>query len=232
VYEGISAALLNGRLRAGTQLRERQLATIFAVTRGRIRKVLHRLGHEGRLDLVHNRGAFVPQPSLAEAQAIYEARRAVEAGIVAVLAERITDAQVAELRKHVTAELRAAKTGRRGESVILSGDFHLLTADLLGNAELAQLVRKLVSRTQLMVSLYEPRVAWSCGVEEHENILAALGRRDATSAMQLMIEHLTRVEGRVTAARDESRWLDVEDALGEASARAGRGGRRVRRRRR
>lgn len=224
-YQAIGDALLNGRLRPGAPLRERQLATIFAVSRGCIRKVLHRLGHEGRLDLLHNRGAFVPRPSLAEAQAIYEARRALEAGIAAVLASQITGAQLAELRSHVASEHRAAASGRRGDAVRLAGGFHILTADLLGNAELAQSVRKLVSRTQLMVSLYEPRVAWSCGAEEHEKILAALDRRDAPAAMQAMLEHLALVEQRVTAARNEADWLDVEEAFGDVAARAGRGAR-------
>ena len=50
IYEAVLAALLDGRLPAGTPLREQHLAAMFGATRGRARKVLMRLGHEGRLE--------------------------------------------------------------------------------------------------------------------------------------------------------------------------------------
>jgi len=89
IYEAVLAALLDGRLPAGTPLREQHLAAMFGATRGRARKVLMRLGHEGRLELIPNRGAFVPTPSLADARRVFEARRVLEAGIVATLAQGI-----------------------------------------------------------------------------------------------------------------------------------------------
>ena len=48
--------------------------------------------------------------------------------------------------------------------------------------------------------------------------------------MRAMLEHLALVEKRVTAAGDESRWLEVAEAFGEFAARGGRGARRARQR--
>jgi DNA-binding GntR family transcriptional regulator len=64
VYAAVSKALLSGKLRPGTPLRERALAEALSCTRGAIRKVLARLGSEKKLVLEHNRGAFVPNPSI------------------------------------------------------------------------------------------------------------------------------------------------------------------------
>src|SRR5258708_4630389 len=58
----IGAALLQGGLRPGAQLVERDLAAAFGCTRGALRKVLAGLGFEGKLVLEANRGAFVPSP--------------------------------------------------------------------------------------------------------------------------------------------------------------------------
>jgi len=62
VYAAITSALLHGKLAPGAQLVERELAAAFDCTRGTIRKVLARLGAEGKLTLEANRGAFVPSP--------------------------------------------------------------------------------------------------------------------------------------------------------------------------
>jgi Transcriptional regulators len=119
IYASITAALLQGRLRPGAQLVERDLATAFRCTRGALRKVLARLGFEGKLVLEANRGAFVPSPSEEDIRQVYRARQIVEAGIVAALCGslmRLTSAAcapmcVAKRRRHAPARrgLRAAR---------------------------------------------------------------------------------------------------------------------------
>ena len=81
IYEIMAEALLSGRLGPGAKLGEEKLAALFGVSRERMRKVLHRLGHERLIDVVRNRGAFVANPGLADAREIYEARRIVEGGL-------------------------------------------------------------------------------------------------------------------------------------------------------
>jgi DNA-binding GntR family transcriptional regulator len=196
-YISISRALLEGRLRPGTPMRERQLAEVFGMTRGAVRNLLLRLAHEGKLQLFPNRGAFVPQPSAADIRQVYDARKAVEAGLVALLASRITSQQVAALRAHVREERRAQRNGRRDESVKLAGGFHIRLVEALDNFELAAVVQRLVSRTQMYVALFEPARDSSCAPEEHEAILEALALRDDGRAAAAMLDHLGQVESRV-----------------------------------
>ncbi len=80
VHQAIADALMAGDLPPETRLGEHQLATIFGVTRARVRAVLHRLVHEKRLVLIPNRGVFVPMPSPEEAREVYFARRLLEKG--------------------------------------------------------------------------------------------------------------------------------------------------------
>src|SRR4030081_966084 len=82
VYDAIFRAILEGKLKAGTKLAEQPLAEIFAVSRERIRKVLHRLGAERRLEMIPNRGAHVPRPTLEDGRSVYEAPPVFEARIV------------------------------------------------------------------------------------------------------------------------------------------------------
>src|SRR3954464_15917845 len=94
IHQVLTGVLLAGRLPPGTQLIETRLAGIFGVSRERVRKVLHRLGHERLVEIIPNRGCFVSSPTLVQAREIYDARRILEGGIVGWLAGRLSDAQV------------------------------------------------------------------------------------------------------------------------------------------
>lgn len=221
VHEALLKALLGGALRPGTALRERQLAEAFGATRGAVRKVLLRLGQEGKLELRPNRGAFVPQPTADDVRKVYELRRVLECGIVGVLAERveaIARERLAALDALLVLERRAQRAGRRDEAVRLAGDFHLVLVDLFDNPELSRSLRALVARTQLFVALFESAEAGACSVEEHEAIMRALRRRDASAAIRAMVGHLDHVEQRVLARMPKKKDLDVGAILRAAIA--------------
>jgi len=209
VYEAVLEALLGGRLRPGTALRERTLAAAFGATRGTVRKVLARLGHEGKLELHPNRGAFVPQPSAEDVRRVYEQRKVLECGIVALLAERLARERLAPLDAALERERRAHREGRRDEAVRLAGDFHLLLVDLFDNPELSRALRALVARTQLFVALFESAEAGACAVDEHDTIVRSLRRRDPTGAVRAMLGHLDHVEQRVLYRMPKLQDTDV-----------------------
>jgi DNA-binding GntR family transcriptional regulator len=93
-------AILSGSIRAGTRLGEQALATLFEVSRTSVREALIRLETRGILQVGPRRGWFVIEPSLEEAQEAFQARRAVELGILHTgAADGPTDAE--KLRKHI-----------------------------------------------------------------------------------------------------------------------------------
>jgi DNA-binding GntR family transcriptional regulator len=213
VYEAVLRALLGGRLRPGTALRERALAETFGATRGAVRKALARLGQEGKLALRPNRGAFVPEPSAEDVRRVYEQRKVLECGIVALLAARLERDRLAPLEALLVRERRAHRDGRRDEGIRLAGDFHLALVDLFGNDELSRTLRALVARTQLFVALFESAEAGACAVEEHEAVVRSLRRRDADAAIRAMLGHLDQVEQRVLARMPRPAEQDVSAIL-------------------
>jgi DNA-binding GntR family transcriptional regulator len=219
VHAALTKALLGGRLRPGTPLRERSVAELFGVTRGAVRKVLLQLVHEGKLETFANRGAYVPRPTVTDIRMIYEARRAVEAGLVAVLAERITAPQIAQLKAHVGQERRAQRRGQRDEQVKLAGGFHAALAALAANEALSEIVDRLVARTQLCVALFESDRHSGCAPEEHWPIVEALSKKDGARGAAAMVTHLRQVEARVVAQATEEELEEADatlkDILGE-----------------
>jgi DNA-binding GntR family transcriptional regulator len=217
VYQAIVHAMMQGELKAGTKLAEHKLAEIFGVSRERIRKVLHRLGAERRIEIVHNRGARVARPTLADIKAVYEAHRVLEAGVLAQLSRILTDDILARLDAHLVEERDAAERGDRAASVRLSGAFHIHLVDALGNAELSRFLRDLLSRSSVMVSIYEPATQSACAVDEHGAILAALRARDVPRAMELSREHFLHVEQRLRPDFDSEPTADLRAVFTKAS---------------
>jgi DNA-binding GntR family transcriptional regulator len=213
VYAAVSKALLSGKLRPGTPLRERTLAEALGCTRGAVRKVLARLGSEKRLVLEHNRGAFVPNPSIDDMRGIYRARRIVEAGLVTTLFGKLARDQVAALRKHVQAEQKAYKEGRREDAIRLAGDFHLLLAQMAGSEELLSYIQRLISNTELYKALYDSAEAASCAPREHEQIIEALMGKSLDKAIEVALAHLDELEQRVIAGAAAEQEVDLASLL-------------------
>jgi DNA-binding GntR family transcriptional regulator len=214
VYGAVSKALLSGKLRPGTPLRERALAEALGCTRGAVRKALARLGSEKRLVLEHNRGAFVPNPSIDDMRGIYRARRIVEAGLVTTLFGNLSREQVASLRKHVQAEQKAFKEGRREDAVRLAGDFHLLLAEMAQSEELLSYIKRLISNTELYKALYDSAEAASCAPREHEQIIEALATgKSLDKALEVALEHLDELEQRVIAGAAAEQEVDLATLL-------------------
>ena len=220
IHKTLSATLLAGRLAPGSQLVETRLAAIFDVSRERVRKVLHRLGHERLIELIPNRGSFVSNPSLVQAREIYEARRIVEGGIVARLAGRLTAEQLKLLEKHEAREHAVLKAGDRALSIRLSGEFHMLLAGFTEVPFVLRELQELVSRTSMLVAFFEAATASECACEEHEAIIGALRKGDGPAAMKAMHTHLSLIETRLKPRTMPAAMNDPEVEVARAWARA------------
>ncbi|MBN8535219.1 MAG: GntR family transcriptional regulator [Rhizobiales bacterium] len=209
VFARIHSAIAQQQLPPGTRLREDEMRQIFGVSRARIRNVFSRLAYAGVVTLEPNRGASVTRPSVKEAREIFVARRTIEATIVAEVAQRITRKDVVRLRDHIAREVDAEARRDRAEMIRLSGEFHLLLADIAGNAVLKKFLTELVTRESLVIAAYETPGRPSCSNHEHSRILEALVLKDADKATMLMQEHLDAIVSRLDLDRNSSQSIDL-----------------------
>lgn len=194
IAEKISSAILEHRLAPGTKLGEDRLATIFKTSRAKVREALARLAHEQIVELVPQRGAFVAKPTIEQAQDVFEARRLIEPGVLRRLIATLDDSKQQRLRRHLELEAKARQIADKRAIVRLSGEFHVLLAELAGNSALTRAMRELSALTCLIISLYDAPTATSCRADEHEEIVAAVKRGDAREAESLMLRHLGHIE--------------------------------------
>lgn len=222
VYEKIHQAIAQQQLPPGTRLREDALCKILGVSRARIRKAFARLAHVGIVRIEPNRGASVTHPTVKEAREIFAARRAIEGTIVREAAARLGSAEKARIEAHIASEHQAERRRDRPEMIRLSGEFHLLLAEIADNATLTEFLRSLITRDALVIAAYETPGQPSCSNHEHELIFEALLRRDVERAVALMIEHLAQVEARLDLDRKTKQPVDLARIFGGAALEAPR----------
>jgi DNA-binding GntR family transcriptional regulator len=213
MYERIFTAIIEHRLPPGAKLVEDRLSAIFGVSRTRVRQVLARLSHEGIVTTHPNRGAFVSEPTIEQAREVFEARRLIEPQVARKVALAVTPAQIARLRDHLALEAKAASASDRRALIRLTGDFHMLLAEMGGNATIARILRELESLTCLVIYLYDAPTAPACRGDDHALIVEALARHDAAAAAKSMRRHLEEVEASLRLESQQSAEIDLEAIL-------------------
>jgi DNA-binding GntR family transcriptional regulator len=213
MYDRILGAIIEHRLPPGARLIEDKLAEIFRVGRARVRQVLARLAHEEIVTLQPNRGAFVAEPTVEQARQIFELRRLIEPGMVRRVVELIDDAGLKRLRAEIAAETKARADNERPAIIRLSGEFHLLLAELTGNALLTKMMRELESLTCLIIFLYDAPSMPACRGADHATITDAIAARDANRAAALILEHLNEVEKVLDLHVPAPEVIDLEQIL-------------------
>jgi len=206
VLREIEQAVLDHRLPPGTKLKEIELAELFGVKRGLIRKVLSRLAHSRLVEQTPNRGASVARPSVEEGRDLFAARRVIESAILESLAAKIDAAALAELRKVLVNEQKAYRKGNSRQALKLSVDFHRRLAALNGNGVLEEFLNDIIRRTPLVILTHLGDDEQNrCRNQEHAAIVDALEKRNARTAVKVMNQHLMHIESRIREKPDRPR---------------------------
>ena len=215
IHLELSRAIVDHRISPGTALQEDALSTAFGVSRTVIRKVLQKLSHEKLVDLAPNKGASVARPSAEEAKEVFDARRLIERILVERVIATVDDESIDSLGKLVAVEKSAFDAGDKTLRLNLSGDFHRQLAKLAGNSVLDRFLNELISRTSLIIALYESPGAVPCSHGEHMEIVGALKRRDAKKATQFMDHHLQHIEAQIELSENYAP-VDFKTMFGKA----------------
>lgn len=215
IVEQVRALLRDGRLAPGDRLpSERELCRRFGVSRVTVREALRILETAGLITVkVGARGgAFVTSPTSDQVGAgladlltlspmtaveVTEARLVFEIGIVPLVVERATAADIAALRE-LTGE-HAARFAAGEYTMEMSANFHVAVAGCTHNNAVAMLVHSF--HGPLLMSLREAKTVapemGGTGVPEHAAFVDAIAARDVSAARSVMHTHLLRTAGRV-----------------------------------
>jgi len=192
LYSRLEEAIIDGRLAPGERVHADDLAEHFGVSRIPVREALRALHANGWLEIRPRRETVVPQQTPEELADLFEVRLLVDVESARLAAERRDDEDLAALDGLVA-------MGKRYEGedpaalAPLNEQFHVAVARAAKNRTLYQVTQGLAKR----VRWYFARVVFERGVhsvEEHEELLEAIRRRDRDRAAEIARVHIQRTQ--------------------------------------
>jgi phosphonate utilization transcriptional regulator len=192
VLRELERRILGGEFACGAKLNEAELAAELGISRGPIREAFRALEQSGLVTTEKNRGVFVRQVSIAEADEIYEVRAALEGMIGRLAARRIAPAQVAKIRAVVKKMHAVSRTRDAAAYYPLNVEFHELLVEAAGNRTLAANYRRVVNELNLYRRETLERSAENIPIStrDHEAIVEAVAKGDERLAERLLHEHV------------------------------------------
>lgn len=194
VYISLRSGILDGSYPQGTRLGEVELAEALGVSRTPIREALRRLGSEGLVETLPNKGARVRTWSPRELDAISDIRALLEGHAAALAAPRIGGAELAVMTRLVEQmEAATASSDTFDYDLIteLNGQFHAAVTAASGNPLLPAVTRQFIHIPIVVRTFrqYSPeRLRQS--VRQHRDVLDALTSHDAVWAEAAMRVHI------------------------------------------
>ena len=190
VAELLRQRIFKRELEPGSWIDEMKLAEEYGISRTPLREALKVLAAEGLVTMKVRRGAYVTEVSEKDLSDVYHLLSLLESDAAGVVAERASDAQIAELQT-LHKQLEAA-AGNRDKFFAMNERFHMRLLEIAGNRWRDQMVadlRKVMKLNRHNSLLKSGRVQES--LKEHRAIMAALAKRDASGAVRRMQEHFS-----------------------------------------
>jgi DNA-binding GntR family transcriptional regulator len=205
VTESLRLAILDGQLRPGQKLVERELCGALKISRTLLREALQQLQAEGLIATVLHKGPFVALIGADEAGEIYEVRRVLEGLVGRGFAQNATDAEVAELRAQLEAIRPSVADGSPRDLLIAKGGFYAVLYEGCRNRVATQILTQLNNRMMLYkrLSLSAPGRPAEM-LKELDAIVAAIETRDPDLTAGLCAIHVAN------ARRTVMRQLSLE----------------------
>ena len=194
VAERIEAAIISGALEPGSRLSEQALAVSLGVSRGPLREAIRRLEGRKLLERTPNIGVRVAALSLKDLNEILQVREVLEGMACALAATNMTDAEIAALKKLLDGhgQQKSVQEGKGYYQESKDFDFHFRIVSGSRNERLAQM---LFGDLYHLLRIYRYKSSTEPGramkaLQEHQEVVDALARRDPALAEQKMRAHL------------------------------------------
>jgi DNA-binding GntR family transcriptional regulator len=190
VRQIIRDAIVDGRIPAGSSLREGRLVEMLGTSRGTIREALRHLVQEGLVEYRLHQGAFVPDQSIADRLDVYVAREAIETWAARKLLAEVDQLDFTRLEGAI-ADMSAeeSEVARPSEGTIAADlRFHHELVRMAGSERLTRAHDTFSAETRMLLRAHPPYPSRAYA-GDHKQLVEALRRGDPKTP-DLVAEHL------------------------------------------
>ncbi len=197
-YESIRQRILRLEIPPGADLDESMLVKELGVSRTPVREALIRLGADGLVVLLPNRGARVASLEINNMRQYFEAIDLCQRAVTRWAAVRHDPGQLSVIEGHAKGFEEAAERCDADEMIEVNKNFHVAIAQCCGNSYVAATYERLLSE-----GLRVSRVAFTDDrtgddslavhlervIDEHRRMIELIAARDADGAEALAGDH-------------------------------------------
>jgi DNA-binding GntR family transcriptional regulator len=205
IYLALRERILSDDIAPGTRLVMRDIANRYEASDIPVREALRMLERDGLVETEPYRGARVTTLTAKEVEETYFIRSHLESIATGLAAERITDAELAQLDV-LMERMREAVAAQDGPAFSdINHEFHRTIVASCGNDQLRELTMDIWQRHSGFQRVFRQvpgRIATSQA--EHEDIMAALREHDAERASRLALLHKLSVRDDVSTLVNEA----------------------------
>ena len=191
LVNAIRDLIIEGDLEPGARVPERVLCERFGISRTPLREALKALASEGLLELLPHRGARVARLTVEDVDQMFPIMGALEALSGELACENLTEEQFAEIQAlHYQMVLHFTRRQLK-PYFDFNQQIHEKILEASGNPLLVQIYGTLsgrIRRARYLANMSPER--WQKAVEEHEQMLDALARRDGAALAAVLKRHL------------------------------------------
>jgi DNA-binding GntR family transcriptional regulator len=202
VVDHLRTFIVEGRLAPGVKLNERKLCETLGISRTPLREALKVLAAEGLIDISPNKGASVSQMSEAEIRETFELMSGLEAFSGELACERITAAEIAEIKALHYAMLACRQQNDLSGYYARNQMIHDKINEAARNSALRQTYVSINRRLQALrfrSNFQTPK--WDSAIRDHEAMIEALDSRDGRRMATILRAHLLAKRDAVLAER-------------------------------
>jgi DNA-binding GntR family transcriptional regulator len=198
VYQSIREAILDRRFAPGMRLNVEELASQLGVSLTPVRSAIQLLAADGLIDVHSRSGTYVATLTRRDLEETFDIRCALECLAAEKAVKLVTEAQLESARNLLAVLKRPVKTdAHRKMHEQANSDFHDIIIRGCGNQRLADIYDSLKAHIA-MCRLHRMDENWQSRLpqeqREHEEILAALERRDADALSKALRRHILRAK--------------------------------------
>ncbi len=194
LYAVVRERIVNGVYGQGMRLTEQQIAAEFKTSRTPVREAMRQLTADGFLVFKPNSGTMVRAWTTEQIHELFDLRVLIESEIAHHAAQRIGEAQLAEL-VHVQDEIetQGADTSEENTARIghLNRRFHGLIAQASASERLTKVLSNAIEQPIVQRTFRRYTVAQlERSFSQHRELLDAFGARNGAWAKSVMTSHI------------------------------------------
>ncbi len=187
VYNTLLSWIMEGELRPGEKLLDKELAKNMGVSRTPVREALRRLEDKELVESSANRWTRVSEVSIKEPEMIYPIIMALEEIAVSQAMAHLTEGDFEKMAQANKALGKALAEENPVKASMADIRFHDIFIERSGNQHLVTILGDLkIKSRRVEVTYFEGYACAKYPLDEHDRILDALGSRDVALAQSLV----------------------------------------------